>query len=260
MLELFQVLGGIAGFGGVALGVLYLLYRDFVRDIIRTRMFRTLTSAQATALFGAVIVLAFAVAILGIFATVAESKGIQQFVVLVGMLLLFLLAVLFIGARVATGARSRKQPSPGATGVERSLTTVRRHVAANEPDQAERALEASDADREAEEFWYWKARIALARSNIQVASGYVEEALKLDARNPHSLALKIMLLLLGNDSAQRDRATRLAGDSTGLSTELDAWLRRLRAEGMFDVGMRTRTELESRCPLPTRTTENAHAE
>ncbi|MET7606550.1 hypothetical protein ABZS96_29440 [Streptomyces avermitilis] len=43
MVELFQVLAGIAGFGGVALGVLYLLYRDFVRDIIRTRMFRTLS-------------------------------------------------------------------------------------------------------------------------------------------------------------------------------------------------------------------------
>ncbi|MGW7042095.1 hypothetical protein ACWGDT_05080 [Streptomyces avermitilis] len=44
-------------------------------------MFRTPTSAQATALFGAVIVLAFTVAILGIFATPAESEGIQQFVV-----------------------------------------------------------------------------------------------------------------------------------------------------------------------------------
>ncbi|MFF3409716.1 hypothetical protein ACFYW8_26655 [Streptomyces sp. NPDC002742] len=258
MVELFQVLGGIAGFGGVALGVLYLLYRDFVRDIIRTRMFRTLTSAQATALFGAVIVLAFAVAILGIFATLAESKGIQQFVVLVGMILLFLLAVLFIAARVTTGSRSRRRDA-GVTEAERSLVAVLRHVTRKEPEQAERALEASPADRDSEEFWYWKARIALARSNIRVASGYVEEALKLDARNPHSLALKIMLLLLGNDQAERDRAARLTEESTGLDRELDAWLRRLRAEGMFDGGVRTLTELEARCPLPTRTTESEHA-
>ncbi|MFD5628674.1 hypothetical protein [Streptomyces sp. NPDC127072] len=261
MVELFQVLGGIAGFGGIALGVLYLLYRDFVRDIIRNRMFRTLTSAQATALFGAVIVLAFSVAILGIFATLAESEGIQQFLVLVGMLLLFLLAVVFIAARVATGPRARpRRNGDGGTRVERSLTTVRRHVALNEPDQAERALEASGADRETEEFWYWKARIALTRSNFPVASGYVEEALKLDARNPHGLALKITLLLLANEPARRDRAARLAEENTGLSAELDAWLRRLRAEGMFDGGVRTRSELEARCPLPTRTTENAHAE
>ncbi|MFJ9967034.1 hypothetical protein [Streptomyces avermitilis] len=259
MVELFQVLGGIAGFGGVALGVLYLLYRDFVRDIIRTRMFRTLTSAQATALFGAVIVLAFAVAILGIFATLAESKGIQQFVVLVGMLLLFLLAVVVIAARVATGPRARR-PAAGVPRAERSLTTVRRHVALGEPDQAERALEASHVDQESEEFWYWKARIALARSNIEVASGYVEEALRLEARNPHSLALKIALLVLRRDPDRRDRAVRLSEESTGLGPELDAWLRRMRAEGMFDGGVHTRTELESRCPLPARTTESAHAE
>lgn len=124
----------------------------------------------------------------------------------------------------------------------------------------ERALEASRLDRESEEFWYWKARIALARGNQQGASRYAEEALGLDARSPHALALKIMLLLLGNDPAQRDQAVRLAGESTGLSAELDTWLRRLRAENMFDGGMRTRTGFETRCPLPTRTTEGVHAD
>ncbi|MFF9123870.1 tetratricopeptide repeat protein [Streptomyces sp. NPDC014889] len=256
MVELFQVLGGIAGFGGVALGVLYLLYRDLVRDIIRRRMFRTLTSAQATALFGAVVVLAFVVAILGIFATLAESKGIRQFLVLVGMLLLFLLAVLFIAVRVVTGPAARA----GAGGAERRLTAVRRHVESGEADQAERALEASRPDRESPGFWYWKARIALVRSNLDVAYGYVEEALRLDGRDPYSIALKIELLLLAGDSERRDRAARLSVESTGLSGELDTWLRRLRAEGMFGGGVRTRTELEARCPLPTRTTEDVHAE
>ncbi|MFF4760780.1 tetratricopeptide repeat protein [Streptomyces sp. NPDC001292] len=259
MVELFQVLGGIAGFGGVALGVLYLLYRDLVRDIIRRRMFRTLTSAQATALFGAVVVLAFVVAILGIFATLAESQGVQQFLVLVGMLLLFLLAVLFIAVRVVTGPAARAKAG-GPSGSERRLTAVRRHVESGEADQAERALEASRPDRESSVFWYWKARIALVRSNLDVASGYVEEALKLDGRDPYSIALKIELLLLAGDPDRRDRAARLSVDSTGLSGELDAWLRQLRAEGMFDGGVRTRTELEARCPLPTRTTEDVHAE
>ncbi|MEU2280461.1 hypothetical protein ABZ614_00590 [Streptomyces sp. NPDC013178] len=260
MLELFQVLGGIAGFGGIALGVLYLLYRDFVRDIIRTRMFRTLTATQATALFGAVIVLAFAIAILGIFATLAESKGVPQFLLLVGMLLLFLLAALFLVARVTAGGTRAARRTDAPAGVERSLTTVRRHVERGEPDAAERALEASHLDRESEAFWYWKARIALARGNHQVASGYADEALKLDARSPHGLALKIMLLLLANDPAQRDRAVRLAEENTGLSADLDAWLRRLRAENMFDGGMRTRTQFETRCPLPARSTEGAHVD
>lgn len=259
MVELFQVLGGIAGFGGVALGVLYLLYRDLVRDIIRRRMFRTLTSAQATALFGAVVVLAFAVAILGIFATLAESTGVRQFLVLVGMLLLFLLAVLFLAVRVVTGPAARAKAG-GGSGAERRLTTVRRHVESGEADQAERALEASRLDRESSVFWYWKARIALVRSNLDVAYGYVEEALKLDGRDPYCIALKIELLLLAGDPDRRDRAARLSVESTGLSRELDAWLRQLRAEGMFDGGVRTRTELEARCPLPTRTTEDAHAE
>ncbi|MFD4975337.1 tetratricopeptide repeat protein [Streptomyces sp. NPDC058424] len=257
MVELFQVLGGIAGFGGVALGVLYLLYRDLVRDIIRRRMFRTLTSAQATALFGAVVVLAFAVAILGIFATLAESTGVRQFLVLVGMLLLFLLAVLFLAVRMVTGPAARAKADGGA---ERRLTTVRRHVESGEADQAERALEASRLDRESSVFWYWKARIALVRSNLDVAYGYVEEALKLDGRDPYGIALKIELLLLAGDPDRRDRAARLSVESTGLSGELDAWLRQLRAEAMFDGGVRTRTEFEARCPLPTRTTEDVYAE
>ncbi|MEU6004988.1 hypothetical protein [Streptomyces sp. NPDC047453] len=257
MVELFQVLGGIAGFGGVALGVLYLLYRDLVRDIIRRRMFRTLTSAQATALFGTVVVLAFAVAILGIFATLAESTGVRQFLVLVGMLLLFLLAVLFLAVRLVTGPAARAKAGGGA---ERRLTTVRRHVESGEADQAERALEASRLDRESSVFWYWKARIALVRSNLDVAYGYVEEALKLDGRDPYGIALKMELLLLAGDPDRRDRAARLSVESTGLNAELDAWLRQLRAEGMFDGGVRTRTELEARCPLPTRTTEDVHAE
>lgn len=249
MLELFQVLGGIAGFGGVALGVLFLLYRDLVRNIIQHKMFRALTSAQATALFGAVIVFAFAIAILGIFATLAEGKGSQQFMILVGILLAFLLAVLLLTGRFFTGGR--RQEDSGRT-EERALSKVARLIAGKEPDQAERALEAAGVDREAEEFWYWKARIALARANIAVAAGYVDEALKIESRNEHSIALKIKLLLLGHSAGDREKAVRLAADSEGISSELDIWLRRMRAEGMFDQRVRTSTELDGRCPLPAR--------
>ncbi|MFB7468401.1 hypothetical protein ACFCZ1_33810 [Streptomyces sp. NPDC056224] len=250
MLELFQVLGGIAGFGGVALGVLFLLYRDLVRNIIQHRMFRTLTSGQATGLFGAVIVFAFAIAILGIFATLAVGEGAQQFMILVGILLAFLLASLLVVGRLFTGGR-RNRPDPGAT-EERSLAKVARLIAANEPDQAQRALDSAGIDREAEEFWYWKARIALARSNPTVAAGYVDEALKIEPRNGHSIALKIRILLVGRGPADRDEAVRLAAASEGISSELDVWLRLLRAEGMFDVRVRTNTELDERCPLPAR--------
>lgn len=251
MLELFQVLGGIAGFGGLALGVLFLIYRDLIRSIIQNKMFRTLTAGQATGLFGAVIVFTFTIAILGIFATLADGQGAQQFMILVGILLVFLLAALALGGRLLTGGR-RGGPQAGAAAEEKSLAKVARLVAGNEPDQAERALEAAGTDRESEEFWYWKARIALARSNPAVAAGYVDEALKIEPRNPHTIALKIRILLVGRAPADRDRAVQLAAASEGISSELDVWLRRLRAEGMFEIRVRTNTELDERCPLPAR--------
>ncbi|MFG2987256.1 hypothetical protein ACGFYQ_39480 [Streptomyces sp. NPDC048258] len=127
-----------------------------------------------------------------------------------------------------------------------------RLIAANEPDQAQRALDSAGTDREAEEFWYWKARIALARSNPTVAAGYVDEALKIEPRNAHSIALKIRILLVGRSPADRDEAVRLAAASQGISSELDVWLGLLRAEGMFDVRVRTNTALDERCPLPAR--------
>ncbi|MEU5806601.1 hypothetical protein [Streptomyces sp. NPDC047718] len=245
----FQLLGAMAGLGGVALGVLFVVYRDFVRSLIRQKMFRTLTPAQATGLFGAVITFTFAIAILGIFATLAEGAGAKRFMVLVGVLLAFLLLALLLTGRFVNPGR--RGPDAGAA-EERTLARVARLVAAGEPAQAERALEAPGTDRSSEEFWYWKARIALAGGNTAVAAGYVEEALKLEPRNPHALALKIRILLVGQDPADLGRAVRLAEAGQGLSEELDVWLRRLRAEGMFEVGVRTNTALDERCPLPAR--------
>ncbi|MEV7416577.1 tetratricopeptide repeat protein [Streptomyces sp. NPDC089919] len=250
MLELFQVLGGIAGFGGVTLGVLFLLYRDFVRNIIQQKMFRTLTATQATGLFGAVLVFAFTIAILGIFATLADGEGTQQFMVLVGMLLLFLLVVLLLAGRLMTGGRNRDAAQPPAG--EAGLTRVSRLVAAGEPDQAERTLEGGGTDRDSEEFWYWKARIALARGNTAVAAGYVEEALTVDPDGEHGIALKIRILLARQESGDLDEALRLAAKGDRMGGELGVWIRRLRAEGMFEPRVRTATELDARCPLPAR--------
>ncbi|WP_234331951.1 hypothetical protein [Streptomyces sp. NRRL S-87] len=246
----FQVLGSIAGIGGLALGTLVLLYRDFVRNIIREKMFRTLTGAQATALFGAVITFTFAIAILGIFATLADGAGAQRFLLLVGLVLGFLLVVLLLVGRYAAADTGSGRPSGAAD--ERAPAKVARLVAAGEADRAERALESAGMDREAEEYWYWKARIALARGNTAVASGYVDEALALDPRNPHGIALKIRILLVGGAAPDRAQAQRLATGSEGLGSELDVWLRRLRAEGMLDGRVHTDTELDARCPLPAR--------
>ncbi|MEV7612955.1 hypothetical protein [Streptomyces sp. NPDC089799] len=241
----FQILGAIAGFGGVALGVLFMIYRDFIRNLIRTKMFRTLTPAQATGLFGAVITFTFAIAVLGIFATLADGAGALNFMVMVGTVLLFLLAVLVVAVRFM---------SPALRGPveERTFPRVARLVSAGEPAQAERALEAPGTDRESEEFWYWMARIALVRGNTAVASGYVEEALRREPRNPHGIALKIRILLVSQDPADLGRAVQLSEASEGLDGELDVWLGRLRAEGMFEVGVRTNTHLDERCPLPAR--------
>ncbi|MFJ7157781.1 hypothetical protein ACIQUQ_22970 [Streptomyces sp. NPDC101118] len=245
----FQLLGAIAGIGGVALGGLFLIYRNFIQNLIRQRLFRTLTALQATVLFGAVITLTFAIAILGIFATLADGRGATKFMVMVGLLLLFLLAaVVVVGRFVAP----RPGPAAGADPEERTLARVARLVSQGEPAAAERALEGSGTDRESEEFWYWKARIALAGGNAATALGYVDEALKLEPGNPHATALKIRILLVGQDPADLGRAQALATAAEGRDAGLDVWLRRLRAEGMFRVGVRTNTELDDRFPLPVR--------
>ncbi|MFG2297581.1 hypothetical protein [Streptomyces sp. NPDC048603] len=241
----FQILGAIAGFGGVALGVLFMIYRDFIRNLIRTKMFRTLTPAQATGLFAAVITFTFAIAVLGIFATLADGAGALNFMVMVGALLLFLLAALVVAVRFMRPARQ------GAV-EERTFPRVARLVSAGEPDQAERALEAPGTDRGSEEYWYWMARIALARGNTPTASGYVAEALRLEPRNPHGIALKIRILLVSQEPAALGQAVELARASEGLDEDLDVWLGHLRAEGMFEVGVRTGTQLDARCPLPAR--------
>jgi hypothetical protein len=99
-------------------------------------------------------------------------------------------------------------------------------------------------------FWYLRSRVALARENLVVTAAYLREALRLDCRHTPSIAAKIHLLLLGNEPADRRAAFELAERSRSISNELDVWLKCLSAERMFDTGIRTATDLATRCPFP----------
>jgi hypothetical protein len=60
--EILRTLGSIAGIGGIALGVMLLVFRD----IIRKKVFAQLTRAQSYDLLRLVTVLTWSVAVLGI--------------------------------------------------------------------------------------------------------------------------------------------------------------------------------------------------
>ena len=64
--KLLNVVGQIAGIGGIALGVFLLLFRD----IIRKKIFPQLSNVQAFQLLGLVAVLVWSVALVGIAAWV----------------------------------------------------------------------------------------------------------------------------------------------------------------------------------------------
>lgn len=98
--------------------------------------------------------------------------------------------------------------------------------------------------------WYLRARVALARQNLEAAAAYLNEALRRDPRNAIVLAAKIRMLLLSNGPDQRAEARELAARSAGVSDALDTWLRRLTGGGVFQPGIRSATELDARYPFP----------
>ncbi len=61
-LDILKVLGGIAGIGGIALGVLLIIYKE----VIKKRIFPTLTQKQAFRLLVLVLVFVWSLAVLGI--------------------------------------------------------------------------------------------------------------------------------------------------------------------------------------------------
>jgi hypothetical protein len=69
--SVLQTVGGVAGLGGLALGVLLLIYRD----VIRKNIFSSLTKEQSYGLMRLIIVLTFAIAVLGLIAWAYTSAG-----------------------------------------------------------------------------------------------------------------------------------------------------------------------------------------
>lgn len=253
MADVLRVVGTVAGIGGLALGVLLLVYRDFIRDFIRQRAFRTMSSGQATILLGATIVLTFAIAVLGVFAGFAAGAGAVSFIVLVALLLLFVVAVLVIVTRRG-GLGGGSGGGPPHPDDRDAFERVVRMIDTGRPDEADRILSQVAPTRQGTaNFWYWKARVAFARDNLDVASVYTDEALKRDAVHPHGTALKIELLLLSTKRGDRKRARELADRSYGITEPLDVWLKCLTAEGMFTPGLRVRSELDTKCPFPAYT-------
>jgi tetratricopeptide (TPR) repeat protein len=117
-------------------------------------------------------------------------------------------------------------------------------------DKAEKKFEeASRIEPESPDPWYWKAKVALAKENRQVALKYINKALNFDSCHLHSLVLKIELLLLsgGND---RLEAQKIASQSYGISDALNSWLDCLKQREMFANLVNTNSELDRRCPPP----------
>ncbi|MBN1886844.1 MAG: hypothetical protein JW850_02600 [Thermoflexales bacterium] len=244
MAEVLRIVGTIAGIGGISLGIVLIIYRDFVRDFIQSRVFKTLSSGQATLLMGAVVVFTFSIAIIGIFTGFVKDSGSVSFILLVVVLLVFILSVLYL-----TTKRINNEPSqPAEAGI---FFRVHNLVEHSDFEKAEKELTmAANAQRNSADFWYWRSKIAFAKENSPVASAYVEEALKRDPRHIHSLVLKIKLLLLSGKKGDWAKAKDLAEKSYGLSDSMDVWLASLKAENMLSPGPKTNHELDTKCPPP----------
>jgi len=128
------------------------------------------------------------------------------------------------------------------------LEAVRRLLADRRVEDADRLLQgAPEAARREAVYWYWKARVALAGGNLVVAGEYADQALSYDVSHVPTIAVKVRILLLqGARTLARDMGNR----SRDLDPTLDAWLDCLRDRGLFGDGIRTPTEIDSRCPFP----------
>jgi hypothetical protein len=247
MADVLRIVGTIAGIGGISLGIVLLIFRDFIRDFIQSKVFKTLSSAQATILMGSVIVFTFSIAIVGIYAGFVKDTGPTPFILLVVILLLFILFVLYIVTK-----QMNLNDKPLDEKLEQSIFSKVHNLLANaKVDEAETLLtNAIKSQNNSAEFWYWKSRIAFARGNKRVASAYIDEALLLEKQYAPSLALKIKLLILSGSKNDRAKAKELAEKSIGISAKLDIWLNCLKAENMFSVGPKSNHEIDGKCSFP----------
>jgi tetratricopeptide (TPR) repeat protein len=242
--DVLQIVGGIAGIGGISLGVLLLLYRD----IISRKIFPTLSSFHATVLLASMIFFIFVIALLGIFAGLAGGAGAVQYIVLVAIVLVFLVVVLLVAKRILSERRSSE---PARSPQEQVFHRVHTMIAKNQLAEADQELSQSGRiHRNNAESWYWRARVAAARGNVDVAIRYIDESLKKNGMSEYGVALKIKLLLLSSKRGDRAKAKDAAKRARGISSSLDTWLTCLEAEGMLEPGIRSNTELDTKCPLP----------
>ncbi|GAA3247706.1 type IV pilus biogenesis/stability protein PilW [Dactylosporangium siamense] len=243
MTELLRVVGSVAGLAGIGFGALLLIYRDFVRQFLQRRAFRTLSATQATTLLIAVVVLTFAIAVAGVFAGLVPNAGPVTFLILIGLLLCFTVVVLVL---IGPQREGRAAPAvvPRADDLERLIDR-------GALDAAEQDLgRLFSAGHDEPPVWYWRARIAAARDNLPVALAYADEALKREPHHVAASALKVRLLLLSPGRGDRTRAKRLAESLRGVDGRLDSWLDLVTASGLFRPGVTTAAEIDARCPLP----------
>jgi hypothetical protein len=132
----------------------------------------------------------------------------------------------------------------------RHLSAARTHLRAGDPDSADRALAAVPGPARDAEYWWWRARTADARHNRSAASAYLDRALAVDRHHPASIAGKIRNLILTNDADDRTAARELAVAARGTDPRLDDWIRCLLERRLLDHGIRSATELATRCPYP----------
>lgn len=92
--------------------------------------------------------------------------------------------------------------------------------------------------------------MAFARQNTEAASHLVAEALKRNPQHPHSIALKVKLLLLSSDLGDRLKAQSLTQQSFGISKPLDIWLQCLMDTSLLTLPIHSNTEIDSKCPFP----------
>lgn len=97
--------------------------------------------------------------------------------------------------------------------------------------------------------WYLRSMISVARNNPDVARQYLYRALREDPRHMSSIAALIRVLLVLNGDAERDEARRLAAAGRGVGAPLDGWLECMAANGMFEPGIRSDTEVDECCPF-----------
>lgn len=240
--NILQIVGAIAGIGGISLGILLIIFRDFIRRFIQANVFTTLPSSQATLLLGATIIFTFAIAIVGIFAGFVEGGSATSFILLVVIVLIFILVVLYIVTREMLIEKSPINPFE-----DNVFWQVRQLLEQGKVDEAEQKLNKANNRQGEAEYWYWKAEIASERYNLDVALVYSDEALKRNEQHIHSLALKVKLLLLNGNVR---KAKTLADASYGIDDALDVWISCLRAQNLFSGGPWTRSELDNKCQFP----------